>query len=163
MIGDKHKIKGVWYEEKKEIQTGHCSGCDFYDDIYRLKDCPYKRNARECKSILKLVKEDVMQEYKIFVGNEEISRLVQEKAFRLGYDWWRGNKTVQDLNKYFLTLKNKEITWNNDISFYTSEDIQEISFHAFLDLPEPKQEKTINIEGKDFTIERLRKMIEEAE
>jgi hypothetical protein len=157
MIGDKHEIKGVWYEEKKEIQTGHCSGCDFYD-IYRLKDCPYKRNARECKSILKLVKEEVMLDYKIFVGNsEEIKKMVCKKARILGYD-----AKVIDCNFWYL-YSYDNFGYDNSIKYFKQHKNKEISFHEFLELPEPKQEKTIKIEGKDFTIERLKKMIEEAE
>ena len=163
MIGDRHKINKKWYVEKEETRPRHCSGCAFV----KLDDCPYKyKDTGECKTIFKQVKEEVMLDYKMYVGNEEVADAVIEKGKKFGFEPY--SEKTRD-NKYlYFNIENKTIygiktSSLSGIKRFEERKGKEISFHEFLELPEPKQEKTIKIEGKDFTIERLKKMIEEAE
>ena len=89
-------------------------------------------------------KEDTMN-YKMYLPDtvekprEELSREVQEHAFKLGCEWMSGEEFV-DLNKPFIIIKEKKMSYMNywqGGNFYNLE-VTELTPEQFLNLPIPE-------------------------
>lgn len=92
-----------------------------------------------------------MESYKIRIPNADISRQVQEKAFRLGYEWPYSGRNLVYLSegfKYFY--ENGRISAGTMPLSFNDNGNPEISYQDFLALPEQNEQtnKTIQIEGK---------------
>lgn len=83
-----------------------------------------------------------MKAYKLFVANEEESRKVQEKAFKLGYRWDSG-EMFRHTDKPFLYFEDDaEINFDCCSSYegFRNDENTYIAVADFLALPEPKPE-----------------------
>lgn len=70
---------------------------------------------------------------KVFVNGK--SKEIQEKLFSFGFYWFGNNVRVSHTEKPFLYLdKDKEITYGNDMKFFTEHEYREISAEEILSL-----------------------------
>jgi len=54
---------------------------------------------------------------KMRVGNPDVSKKIQQKAFRLGYTWSKGSKKIQHIDEPFLLFS----TSNGNVMSYTKD------------------------------------------
>lgn len=74
-----------------------------------------------------------MKDYKIRIPCEEVSRLVQEKAFSEGYVWLRGARDVfRHIVTNFLILDCTKILYGKDEGYYSVNPATEISWQEYL-------------------------------
>lgn len=67
----------------------------------------------------------------------EIHRLVQEKAFRLGYGWQCYGKSIFNFECLFLILSDEAIiTFTNCFDVFEESEAEQIAWQDFLELPE---------------------------
>ena len=82
-----------------------------------------------------------MKSFKIKVYNPDISKIVQEKLFSLGYQWWSWGKNVGSLHAPCLFVDlfvDKYITYG----VYDEVDCEEITINQLMEM-EPEQSKKI--------------------
>lgn len=88
--------------------------------------------------VIKTVTGEEIREYSI-LDRQEINKLIQEKAFRLGYSWDKSGKNISHINEEFLFFCDSGvITYSDELYFEECED-PGISWQVFLELPEPRQ------------------------
>ena len=78
-----------------------------------------------------------MQDYKIRIPNADISRQVQEKAFELGYTWFRDVVAPFNFPIIYLYLINGRLNHGTTENFFIQQHYPEISYQDFLRLGEP--------------------------
>lgn len=77
---------------------------------------------------------------KVYVG--KFSKEIQEKAFRLGFEWQDGYKKIIHLDRPFLFFNERHcITQCNDVEFFNKYSYEEVSPEWILNLPEKKEFK----------------------
>lgn len=86
-----------------------------------------------------------MENYKIRIPNADISRQVQEKAFRLGCHWnGNNNNRFFDASEIYLypdlSFTRGISVYNDNRSYFDNHRNQEISYQDFLALPEPNEQ-----------------------
>jgi len=95
---------------------------------------------------------------KIWIGdNPDLSRMVQQKAIELGFDWWGGNKQVQNLNfKSLFFDKNEKITsTENKFTFDTFKDYKEIfASDLFPNAPTQTTSSQTSTQNTPFDLDR---------
>ncbi len=85
-----------------------------------------------------------MKNYKIFVGNEEMSKKVQEHAFKLGYDWLltrlaSPNKIIGEDKAYLFMDDQGNLTCGDSYAYFEGHGYPEITITDFLAIkPESK-------------------------
>ena len=99
-----------------------------------------------------------MENYKIRIPNADISRQVQEKAFRLGYKWRSGGIYILEIPEidWIILYGNSSMQWRRNSQINPINDTTgvhlypEISYQDFLALPEQNEQtnKTTQIEEK---------------
>lgn len=75
---------------------------------------------------------------KVYVG--KFSKEIQEKAFRLGFEWQDGQKKIIHLDRPFLFFNEGHyITQYNDVEYFNKHSYEEVSPEWILNLPEPSK------------------------
>jgi len=69
---------------------------------------------------------------RVHVRNELESRVVQERAFELGFGWRRVYRNVQETDKPYLFLEEQDMSITHADYNYHDEDFEEISFPTFV-------------------------------
>jgi hypothetical protein len=77
-----------------------------------------------------------MQNYKIRIPNVDISRQVQEKAFKLGHTWASGDRVIRYTERGLLVINNNYGIYSPDSRLFDGLLETEISYQDFLRLGE---------------------------
>jgi hypothetical protein len=95
---------------------------------------------------------------KIWIGdNPDLSRMVQQKAIELGFDWWGGNKQVQNLNfkSLFFDINEKITSTENKFTFDTFKDYKEIfASDLFPNAPTQTTSSQTSTQNAPFDLDR---------
>lgn len=79
---------------------------------------------------------------KVFVSTPETSKAVQEKAFKLGYEWYMYEQQVSHTNHPFIFFfDTPTLGYCKDFNQFANSDLEEITAAEILamDIPEPEE------------------------
>ena len=92
-----------------------------------------------------------MKEFKVWVEDPEISRVVQELAFNKGYDWCFTIKQLKNLESkslYFGKQNEIRCDYSNDKDFFDECESSELTTLEAIEYLKSKDDETIPVDAK---------------
>lgn len=114
------KFKSAYSGDERKIKNISFIFDGYGKDIYETNTGNYVYYNGKWSEIIELPKSNTfdLSNTKIKVDTPELSRLIQEKAFELGWEWCSGGKTIQLINSKFLFFSERLITKSDEDEKY---------------------------------------------
>jgi len=95
-----------------------------------------------------------MTEMKFNIGdNPKVSKAIQKRLFKLGYDWHPGNKVTRFTEKPYLYAKgDMSIKWGKDKDSFDRVELQEIDIEW---MKQPEKRPTVTVGEKRYYEDEL--------